>query len=417
VAAARQSMRVLIEQQFHLGHHYQYVGHLLPSLIGTVDEVVVAVTQEGLQSPEFESALAPYAARVRFEPLLPAASPWLPMAERWRVHRALRAAVAAIRPDYVLIPSGDAQATAMGWYRATGRGSLPGAVPCEVGIHFGSAGDATPQQRLRDAINQMNLAFAKLRRVHLINFLFYETLQASRLRSRFTLMPHPVAVNPRLGKADSRRRLGIPEDGRYIGLAGSLDSRKAIPELLSAFRAVSSAPDERVLLAGWMNDTHRRTISESFSDLVRQGKLIVLDGFLSTESYQTALSALDVVCTPYPGFAGLSSTLLEGVAAGRPVLANRSGWMHALVERFRVGWTCDVTEHSAFAASIRTALDEASDYCETEMVRRLLAFHDIRNFAALWGQGISEWLGRPVPRALDWAWVEESMSESRPARS
>ena len=60
-------MRILIDQQFHQGHHYQYVGHLLPSLV-EAGEVVVATTGEGQASKEFESFLAPFADRVRFDP-------------------------------------------------------------------------------------------------------------------------------------------------------------------------------------------------------------------------------------------------------------------------------------------------------------------------------------------------------------
>ena len=63
-------MRVLIDQQFHRGHHYHYIAHLLPALIRAVDDVVVAVTPVGLASEEFQSILASFAPHVRFEPIL-----------------------------------------------------------------------------------------------------------------------------------------------------------------------------------------------------------------------------------------------------------------------------------------------------------------------------------------------------------
>jgi len=408
-------LKVLIDQQFHLGHHYHYIAHLLPALTAVVEDVTVAVTPAGLASDEFRDTLAPFAPAVKFEPILPEATPSLPMGERDRLHRDLRDAVRAVNPDYVLIPSGDAQSTTMAFWRWTGRGALPKAVPCEAGIHFGSGRAAQKLAvRVRDRLNSVNLALSGLTRIHLINLLFYEDVKAlGPIGRRFGLMPHPVKVPVRQSKINSRRRLRIPEDGRYIGLAASIDSRKAIAEWLAAFRAASRSPNERLLLAGWINNTHLQTIQRSYADLIEQGRLILLNRFLDQATYQAAISALDVVCTPYPGFRGLSSTLLEGVAAGRPILANACGWSQAIVRRFGLGWTCDVLNPEAFAATIRTALDQCDDYAETPAVSRLLAFHAPENFARTWVQGIRTVRGAAGDAPLTWEWVEESLPADR----
>jgi len=396
-------MRVLIDQQFHLGHHYQYIGHLLAPLAAAA-EVVVAITREGQESKEFRTFLEPFAGRVRFEPVLPAAKPWLPMSERWQVHQDFRQVVRKFHPDYVLIPSGDAQATMMALHRLVGTGGTPGRLPCELGIHLGSgAPTAGWKTRLRDRLNGLNLSLTGARRVHLVNFLFYD--QVRKLRPGvFSVMPHPVAAGPELYKAESRRLLAIPEDGRYIGLAASIDSRKAVGEFLDGFREVAR-PDDRVLLAGYINDTHWKTINDRFADLIARGQLWLIRRFLTAAEYQAALCALDVVCTPYPRFAGLSSTLLEGVAAGRPILADNFGWSAAVVDRFQLGWTCDVLDHTQFAQAIRRALDTAGAYRRSEGARRLLAFHTVDNFSDHWMAGIDRALGRPPRPVKTWEWV------------
>lgn len=405
-------MRVLIDQQYHLGHHYSYVRHLLPAVTALADDVVVAITAVGAQSKEFQTYLSEFTS-VRFETVHAEAEPSLPMRDRIKVHKSLRQAVESIQPDYVLIPSGDAQATAMSLYRWTGRGHVPKSVPTEVGIHFGS-GAAGGKTHIRDLMNAVNLGAAGLRRVHLVNQLFYEEcINLPLIGRRFSTIPHPTPTPVKLSKHESRRRLGIPEDGRYIGLAASLDSRKAIGEFLAAFRAASSSPKDRVLLAGWMNNTHRATIDQHFADLLRDGRLILLSGFLDAHTYQAAISALDVVCTPYPGFSGLSSTLLEGVAAGRPVLANASGWSQAMVRRFRLGWTTDVLNHQAFTAAIRKGLAQFEDYRETEAIRRLLLFHTPENFSRTWTQGIKTLRGITDEGPYRWAWVQEPLAELR----
>src|SRR5262249_2194138 len=156
----------------------------------------------------------------RIESALPYASPGLPMKERLRVHRDLRKIVREFAPDYVLIPSGDAQVTAMPLFRFSGLGTVPGRIPCELGIHFGAASVGPSfRDRARAAPNRRNLGATGATRLHFVNPLFYERLRSAGRRRGITLMPHPVPPNPRLNKADSRRRLKLPEGGRYIGLA------------------------------------------------------------------------------------------------------------------------------------------------------------------------------------------------------
>jgi len=402
-------MRVLVSEHHHRGHYYRYLSHLVPAVAAVASETVVAVTREGRASPEFSTYLQPLAGIVRFEEILPSASPWVPMQERWQVHRDVRRAILDLDPDYVLMPSGDGPATLASVFRMIGRGAMPRRIPCEVGIHFGSGLTDDRSVRVRDWMNQLNLALGGFARVHLANVLFYEQARSHGFGRTFTLMPDAVLPNPRLDKAESRRRLGIPADGRYIGLAASLDSRKAIGPMLAAFRAASSSRSERVLLAGRISDAHLKTIQESFQDLVDEERLILIKGFISPETFQTVLTALDVVCTPYPGFGGLSGTVLEAVSAGRPILAHAYGWSKAMVRRFALGWTCDVLDHAAFTGTIRTALDRCDDYTETEAIRRLLRFHLPENFARTWVEGIRSRNRLTNPDAHPWSWVVEAI--------
>jgi glycosyltransferase involved in cell wall biosynthesis len=410
-------MRVLVHQQAHLGHHYQYIGHLLDTLTRATPDVVVAVTPAGFKSEEFTSFLAPYQDRVSFEPVLPEASPGYPYSERLRLHKDLRTAVRRYSPDHVLVPSGDGHATAMPFYRVAGQGAVPKRIPCEVGVHFGAGrAAASTLGRLRDRVNLLNLALSGATRIHLVNLLFYEAAKSltPAARGRFVLMPHPVTVPARLTKADARRALRIPEDGRYIGLAASLDRRKAIPEFVAAFReATRRQPNDRLLLAGWMHPDRERALRQEHADLVQQGRLVLMTGFLEPTVFQKAISALDVVCTPYPGFAGLSATLLEGVAAGRPIITNHFGWCRAIVRRFQLGWTCDVMNHAEFSTTIEEALARSEEYVEPESTRRLLEFHKPSNFGATWVERMAGETGAVAAPPLTWSWVEESLPPDR----
>ena len=53
-------MRVLVYQQLHAGHCYHYLHYLLPELLQITDDVVVALSAEGIASSEFTDLLAPF---------------------------------------------------------------------------------------------------------------------------------------------------------------------------------------------------------------------------------------------------------------------------------------------------------------------------------------------------------------------
>jgi glycosyltransferase involved in cell wall biosynthesis len=412
-------MRVLVYQQFHPGHHYAYLHHLLPHLIDVTSDVVVAITREGLESREFATYLAPFNDRVRFDASLPQGHERVVKNQRFRVYLDVRTAVRRIRPDHVLIPSGDPHTTVMGLFRLAGLGGMPRRCPAEIGIHFGhGAADAGGRAAFRERLNEAKLALAGWDRVHLVNLLFYEQIQrrGGAFARSCTLLPHPVPANARMDKVASRRKLGLPEAGRMIGIVGVIDYRKAVGELAAAFRAAALRPSDRLVLIGRIEERHRVTIARHFSDLTDQGRLLVLDRFLDMEDYASALTALDVVSIPYPGFDGLSSVLLEAVAAGRPVLATDRGWSRALVRRFQLGWTCDILDPPALTAAVQTAMHECESYEQSEPIARLLTFHSPENFAESWLTGVRETAG--VGRSLSfrpWSWVVDSLPEERRA--
>lgn len=410
-------MRVLLYEQWYKGHHYHYLHHLLPRLIELVDEVVVAVTREGRESVEFETLLAPFADRVGIDASVPPAKERLALRDRPRIYQNLRATVARLRPDYVLVPSGDVATTMMGLCRAIGRGGLPGGVAGEVGILYGfGLSRATAKQHAKDIFYESTWRWSSWEKFHMNNMLVYEAILAhgGSLARRAALFPHPIPPNPRLGKVESRRLLGLPEDGRYLGLAAEIDRRKAIDRLLAAFRAATSRPDDRILLAGRLSAEFAALIASDYADMVRDGRLLLIDRFIDIHEADLVNSALDIVCTPYPGFGHLSSALLHGVAAGRPVLVNDFGWPRALVRRFQLGWLCDVLDPGAFTRTIREAFDRCEDYRETEGTRRLLAFHTPENYAESWLVRLRDVTGRPAPDGhRSWSWVLEGIDPER----
>jgi glycosyltransferase involved in cell wall biosynthesis len=259
-----------------------------------------------------------------------------------------------------------------------------------------------------DVLKAVSLKFSTWDRIHLVNVLFfaYLTREWPSLVPRLSLLPDPIPLNARRSKHESRLALNLPVEGTYLGVVGSLDPRKAIPELLTAFRTASSSSDQRLLLAGVLAPSHRLVIAERYTDLIADQRLIILDRFLDRAAFQAALTAVDAICIPYPRFGHLSGMLLHAVAAGRPILANAYGWQKVMVELFGLGWTCNVLDHDVLARTVEMVLEEAPSYQQSPAAQRLRDYHLPENFAAAWLEGLRADLTLPPdPARRAWDWV------------
>jgi glycosyltransferase involved in cell wall biosynthesis len=411
-------MRVLLFEQEFVGHYLSYLANLVPSLSDLVDEVIVAITPKAHQSVEFNAVLAPLAGRADIQPVVPVTDSSMNLSGRRHLLANLRLAVRRFRPHYVLVPSGDGQTSLMGLYSALNRNVLPSGVPGEVGIHYGYGPiHAGFKNRLKDILYTQTQRLSPWKKLHYTNATLYEWIRSrgGSLGGRAELLPDPVPSNPRIGKTASRRRLGIPEDGRYIGLAAELDRRKAIDRLLAAFRS-AAGPHDRMLLAGRLDPKFARLVETEYIDLVKRDRIILLNHYIDRPTAHLVFDALDVGCTPHPWHGDISATMLHTLAAGRPVLVNNFGWMNSMVRRFGFGWACDVLDPEAFRRMFRFALDESAGYQETEATRRLLAFHSTENFTASWLEGIRETMGLPGSDVLKrWSWVLDALDEEHRA--
>ena len=408
-------MRVLVFEQWTGGHHFHYLKYLLPRLSEIADEVIVTLTARACESDEFRAQLAGACElpRVRIEASVPAADPALRGGERLRVLRHLQDAIRATRPDHVLVPTADAPTLAMAALGTIGLGRLPRGAESEAALHCGyGPAIACLKHRLKESAYRTAFAVADWDRMHFVNFACYELARRRGLRwaHRARLVPDPVPVVRRLERVQARRMLGIPEDGRYLGLLGILDARKAIPELLEAFRAARLGRSDRLLLAGRMQPSLLALVRERHADLLREQRLVLIDRYLHEHELLSGYCALDVACITYRDFPGVASLLLKALAAGRPVIAHDFGWARAVVKRFGVGHTCRVRDPGAFAATLERGLNESGDYLETPAVQRLLEFHTVDNFAESILERIRARAGKPAavpPRT--WEWVLQAL--------
>lgn len=408
-------MRVLVFEQWHGGHYFNYLELLLPRLSELADEVAVTITARALHSHEFVAKLGACRAlaNVKFEASVPEAQYSLPVQERLMLLKHLRDAVKRVKPDYILVPSADAQTLALGALGHLGFAPLPKNIPSEATFHlgYGPAIDSV-KHLMKEAVYRFAFSGCTWTRLNFVNFLYYEYAlrQHCRWIERARMVPDPVPVVHRLSREEARRLLGVPQDGRYLGLLGSLDKRKAVPELLGAFRVAALGHTDRLLLAGRLTPQFRELIAAEYGDLLRSGRIVLIDRFLTEAEVTQGYSALDLVLATYTNFPGLASLMLKGVAAGRPVVANDFGWPRALIKRFGLGSVCDINDRNGFAYTLSHALDASADYAELEGTKRLLAFHETSNFVETMLDNVRCITGKPARHPLKtWDWVLEAV--------
>jgi glycosyltransferase involved in cell wall biosynthesis len=407
-------VRVVIYEQQHSGHFYQCVSPLLAPLCEMAAEVTVAITPAGLASQQYRDFLEPWLSglgNVTVWPRVPEARPGMRWKDRVHEHRVFRRTIRELRADYVLAPSADVQTTAMGLWRLAGLGALPRGLRGEGAMHCGPGAGGGAKLTLKRFVYRATHAMSGWDRVHYINPLQYEDVArgGGGMAKRAAALPYPVKPAERLDQERCRRRLGVPVDGRLLVAPGYLDRRKGIAQLLGAFGEIARDPelgDVRLLLAGAMDAPYRSLLEREHSGLVRGGRVIAMGRYLDDDEFAAAISAADVVCAPYPGFDGVSSIALIGAAAGKPVVTDRSGWCGAAVERFGLGWSCDVNDPGSFSGALARAARECDSFSHDERAQRLLEFHRPENYAESLLGSLRSVCGRPPSRTLrTWEWA------------
>jgi len=412
-------VKTLLFEQWQGGHYFNYLECLIPRLAEFSHEVVAAVTERAASSELFARQLAPLArlANVRFDSTVP-----FPdghgLAFRRQLGTNLLAAIARHRPDFVFLPSADEQLLALPLLALAGHRRALRGVSIEAVIHYPSySASGSGRERLVSAVQRGLLRSGVFSQLHFVNYLQYEDVQAHRWwwRGRARAAGDPVPQPPRLERRAARVALGLEADGRYLGMIGGLDARKSVPATLAAFRAAKLPSTDRFLLAGRMTPEYAKLVREDYADLVANGTLVVLDRFLSEPELAQGFAALDLHCSVYHCFAGLSSLMLKSIAAGVPVVVgDQPGWARATVRRFGVGHVVDHRSVQAFARELARALDASEGMPPSEAVRRLLRFHSIANFSEGLVERAALEAGKPRRTAvLPWSWVVEALAPER----
>ncbi len=412
-------MRIMIFEPAYQGHYFVYLSHMLPALIELVGpgNIVLQTSDPAPKSVEFANLIQPFTDRIDVRTGI--ANQWEAPGAAGTLRRADQLAQSArdTRADHVIVPCADGLGQALALPRGRFR-RFPSGVTSE-GLFF-QGKFLYPPTGLADSLRQ-RVKWALARRapftfLHHLDPFVYEwekarAPDAAAFEARWSLMPDPIEPPRGLSRQEARRALGIPEDGRLLGCAGVIDFRKGCDLMVRAFGRAKLAPTDRMVIAGPHKPEMRELLAGEFRPLIESGRLISIDRVLRPDELADSLSAMDLICTPYPNHIGSASIVIRAAATPRPVLGSDFAWLRRTIPLFDLGWTCNVRDVDAFASAMERSIEAAAHWQPTEAARRFVQFHDYRNFKVCAVRRTRQILGRPADGAhRDWQWVTQAVT-------
>jgi glycosyltransferase involved in cell wall biosynthesis len=419
-------MRVLVFEPQYAGHNLAYVHHLAERLLALDCEVHLVTSSQAIDTEEFTSHLGDIVDSIHVTALDTFSTRGSSRSIRvngpsglFGLWRSLDIGLRTIRPDHLFIPFGNPIASCGGIPNPVSSRLRRTGVESEIVLLSGKYAYAQNNHiaKMREKFALMILERGPWSRIHHIVPHAIRTMKnfSSRLDSISSLLPDPVDPAPVMTREQARQHLGIPTSGRIISLAGLLERRKGVAELLRAFEQSmpSLRRDDRLLLAGKAKPEVQELLASRYNDHLKDGRILFLNRHLSPEELWAACIAADLVCTPYPQHLFSASIVIRAARVGVPVLANAIGWMQQTISLFGLGATCDTLNPDLFAAGLVTSLNTSDTFRVGHAGQRFLAFHTPENFASRLTRRVAERIGHPEHDRETICW-EDVLSASHP---
>ena len=212
-------------------------------------------------------------------------------------------------------------------------------------------------------------------------------IEVERIRPEDTLfIPNGIPAPPAASGNDGRAELGIPADAPVIGTVSVLRPQKALDVLLRATKIlVQEFPGLRVLIAG---EGDRRFALEDLATELGLDDTVMFLGVRT--DVPDVLESLDVAVST-SDFEGSPLSVMEYMAAARPIVATRVGGVPDLIDDGVQGRLVDPQDPAAFAEAVAGLLRDPqgarqmgerarerrrSEFDIDVMVRRLEALYE-----------------------------------------
>ena len=314
------------------------------------------------------------------------------------------------------LPTADGTAESLGLSRLALRRSGLSRVHCEALLMRMPLAYGMSDRRRPPFFTKMALRAMPFDVVHYIDPVVFEWVLnnvGGKAGQKARFIPDPIAPLSLPIRSKARAMLRLPEHKKLIMSIGMQEHRKGVDYLIGACARWRPAEPASIVLAGKLSGGIRDMVTNEYRHLVDEGRLIVLDRYLSNEEFNACFAAGDLIAAPYRPHPQPSHIVLHAATAGKMVLAANNGWFTYIVPRFSLGRLCDPQDLEQFAEMLDLTLHEAERYQVSPAAKRLVEFHRSENFVLQWRQGLSRMMGRAEdapPR--DWKWVLSGEEEA-----
>ena len=218
----------------------------------------------------------------------------------------------------------------------------------------------------------------------------FQEMHLTRIVKNISLMPDPVGSCATFDKRSARSILGLPEMDYLIGSCGTIEFSKGHDLLAASFaRSITRLPSgSRLVFAGKMSPTFFDHLKTTCGELLKTGRIILLDRFLSATEIDAAIQSLDVNVVPYRKAYQSSGILLRCLHTRRNLVATNKGWIGRTLDFVNYGLRIDIDNPTEFDLALQTPHSQ-SNYHEAELAN-LLRFHSPENFQATWTRNFCE---------------------------
>ncbi|MGI6208153.1 MAG: glycosyltransferase family 4 protein [Anaerolineae bacterium] len=162
----------------------------------------------------------------------------------------------------------------------------------------------------------------------------------------------PNGINYEFFAAEDIPRVKRFADGRpNLLFVGRLDKRKGFKYLLEAYEQVKRAcPEVRLLAVGGFDQDE----ASPFLEFAQERRLpdVHMLGHVTDEELRSYYATADIVCVPSTGFESFGYVLVEGMAAGKPVVASDIAGYRFVLQHGRQGLLVPPEDPGALAEAL-----------------------------------------------------------------
>ena len=408
--SSNDSLKVAVFEPGFSGHRLHYVSLILQAINDLGLQPVLMTTAEAVDSVEFRSFIGEISQAYELYELPDVfGARYCGIADVKSRSLEFDRVICEVAPDHLLIPTSETLFPIFVWRQAT-RFKPSCSMPFTESL-FLSPGHGYRAQSFRRRIGNPIVRFCS-RRLPIDVYAHVDPYQLETVATKkgtieYVVMPDPVPTPCVISQDSARKKLGIRDDGRFIGICGAISASKGVHDLTRAFKLALPAlrPNDRLLLAGSFSDETREFIFSENQELIESKRIVAIDKFLSNDEIDWAFHATDLYCVAQIGRPGSSGTLLRAVAAGKPVLARDRFWSGRITKRFGLGWVSETWNPEKFCQSIIECMAEIDDFKFQAKSKSFIQFHSEKNFQATWMSKVRQRLGLPRP-AWQLGWDE-----------